>query len=144
VKRFEFPLARVRDFRQRQLESEEVKLQVLLAERQALASESARLAKEASETRLSLMVTGSAESQDLSAMDSYLRHLAEEKKRHALKVIEWQGRAAKQQQAVVEARRRLRLMEKLEARRYVEWKAALDREQENLSSELYLARWKRE
>ena len=77
-------------------------------------------------------------------MDSYLRHLGGARKRHALKLVEWQERAAKQQQAVVEARRRVRLMEKLEERRLREWKQALDREQENLSSELYLARWKRD
>jgi len=144
VKRFEFPLARVRDFRKQQLESEEVKLQTLLAERKELNSESERLLNEAAETRLSLMVIGSAESQDLAAMDAYLRHLGNVKKRHALKLVEWQGRAEKQEQAVVEARRRLRLMEKLEERRYNEWKHALDREQESLSSELYLARWKRD
>jgi len=143
VKRFEFPLARVRDYRREQLEAEEAKLHVLLTERQALETESTRLANEAVETRLSLMVTGSAQSQDLSAMDAYLRHLAGAKRRHALKLIEWQERAAKQQQAVIEARRKVKLMEKLEERRYHEWKQALDREQENLSSELYLARWRR-
>src|SRR4051794_15200726 len=128
MKRFEFPLARVRDYRREQLDAEEAKLQVLFAERHALEAESGRLASEALETRHSLMVTGSAESRDLAAMDAYVRHLEVVKKRHALKLIEWQVRAAKQQQAVVEAKRRVRLMEKLEQRRYREWKHALDRE----------------
>jgi hypothetical protein len=35
-------------------------------------------------------------------------------------------------------------MEQLEERRFREWKASIDREQENLSAELYLARWKRD
>jgi flagellar export protein FliJ len=142
VKRFEFQLARVRDYRRQQLDVQEVKLQSLLTERQALESESARLDTEVAGTRQSLMVTRSAESQDLVFLDSYLRHLAAEKKRHAVKVADWQARALKQREAVVEARRRVRLMEKLEERQFEEWKTALDRDQENLASELYLARWR--
>ena len=143
MKRFEFPLAKVRDFRRQQLELEEVRLQSLLGERQALELESSRLETEVRETRCSLMVTSSAESQDLMASDVYLRHLADKKKRHAVKLAEWQARAVKQQQAVVEARRRVRLLEKLEGRQFSEWKSAADREVENLAAELYLARWKK-
>lgn len=142
MKRFEFHLARVRDYRLQQLDVEEVKLQSLLAERQALESESSRLEAEAGETRRSLMVIGSAESQELVFLDSYLRHLAAEKKRHASKVANWQARALKQREAVVEARRRVLLMAKLEERQFEEWKKAVNREQENLASELYLARWR--
>ena len=143
MKRFEFGLAKIRDYRRQQLEMEEAKLQPLLLERQALEAESSRIASEAADTRRLLMVTGSAESQELAASDLYLRHLAAEKKRHAAKVADWQVRTSKQQQAVVEARRRVRLLEKLEERKCREWKIGLDREQENLSAELYLARWKK-
>ena len=89
------------------------------------------------------MVTGSASSQDLVAADLYLRYLAAEKTRQAARLADWQARANQQQKAVVEARRRVRLIEKLEERQFHEWKVAADREQENLASELYLARWKR-
>ena len=86
MKRFHFALEHVLSFRRRQLEFEEAKLEALASERSALDAESSRLEGEAAETRRSLMVTGSASSQDL---------------------------------------------------------VAADREQENLASELYLARWKR-
>src|SRR6266540_1106954 len=143
MQRFHFALAKVLDFRRRQLELEEAKFEALHSERRALESESSRLEGEVLETRGSLMVTGFAESQDLVAADLYLRHLSAEKKRHASRVAEWQVRASKQQQAVVEARRRVRLFEKLEERQLREWKTAADREQENLAAELFLARWKR-
>jgi len=143
VQRFHFALAKVLDFRRRQLELEEAKFEALHSERRALESESSRLEGEALQTRQSLMVTGSAESQDLVAADLYLRHLSAEKRRHTSRVAEWQARSSKQQEAVVEARRRVRLFEKLEERQLRDWKAAADREQENLASELYLARWKR-
>jgi len=143
MKRFEFRLARVRDFRRQQLEVEEAKLEVLRAERQQIEEESLRLENEATGTRNSLMVIGSVEAQDLVAADRYLRFLAIEMKRQAAKMADWQGRTAKQQQAMVEARRRVRLLEKLEEKQLRLWKEEADREHENLSAELYLARWKK-
>ena len=143
MNRFHFPLEKVRDFRQRQLEMEEAKLETLHTERQALAAESAHLERETEQTRLSLMVTGVVDAQELVASDRYLRQLSAGKKRLATKLCDWKARADKQQQAIVEARRRVRLLEKLEERRLREWQAGADREQENLASELYLAKWKR-
>lgn len=144
MKRFEFRLARVRDFRRQQLEVEEAKLETLRAERKKLEAESLRLENEASGTRQSLMVTGSVEAQELIAADRYLRHLAEEAKRQAAKMADWQERARQQEEAMVVARRRVRLLEKLEAKQFALWTAEAYREQENLAAELYLARWKRE
>src|SRR5258708_29784950 len=126
--RFHFPLAKVRDFRQRQLEMEEAKLEALHAERQALAAESAHLERETEQTRLSLMVTGVVEAQELVASDRYLRQLSAGKKRLAARLEDWQARADKQQQAIVEARRRVRLLEKLEERKLREWQAGGGRE----------------
>src|SRR6266550_4493466 len=143
MQRFHFPLEQVRDFRRQQLDMEEAKLEALHAERRALADEWSRLEGETAETRNSLMVTGVVEAQELAASDLYLRHLETVKKRHAARMADWQVRAGKQQQAIVEARRRVRLLEKLEERKLKEWQAAADREQENLASELYLAGWKR-
>jgi len=141
--RFHFPLAKVRDFRQRQLEMEEAKLEALHAERQALAAESAHLERETELTRLSLMVTGVVEAQELVASDRYLRQLSAGKKRLAARLCDWKARADKQQQAIVEARRRVRLLENREERKLREWQVGADREQENLAAELYLAKWKR-
>ena len=143
MKRFEFSLARVLEFRRRQLELEESKIEALNAERAALDGESARLAAEEERTRGALMVTGSVEAGELVAADLYLRHLAEERKRQREKLADWSTRLRKQQDAVLEARRRLRLLEKLEEKKFREWQTEVDRELENLASELFLARWKR-
>jgi flagellar export protein FliJ len=141
MKRFEFRLDRVRDVRRQQLELEESKLERLHAERRELTAESSRLDSEAARTRGSLMVTTSVEGRELVAADKYLHHLADMRKRHDEKVNAWKARALEQQEAVLEARRRVRLMEKLEAHQLRDWKTEADREQENLSSELFLARW---
>ena len=144
MKRFAFRLARVRDFRRQQLEVEEAKLEVLFAERKQLDAESSRLESEASSTRRSLMVTGSAEAQELAAADHYLRYLAAAAKRQAANMADWRERARKQEEAMVAARRRVRLLEKLEDKQLRLWTAEADREQENLSAELYLGRWKKQ
>jgi hypothetical protein len=44
---------------------------------------------------------------------------------------------------MLEARRRLRLLERLKDRRMAEWRAARDKELEELASESYLAKWQR-
>jgi hypothetical protein len=44
---------------------------------------------------------------------------------------------------MLEARRRLRLLERLRERRLAEWCSARDKELEDLVSEAYLAKWKR-
>ena len=143
MKQFQFGLARVLDFRRQELEIEEAKLELLMAERGRLDADALRLEQEVDATRQSLMVTGSAQSQELVAADVYLGYLAGEKKRQAVRLADWQERASRQQREMVEARRRVRLLEKLEEKQRQAWKAGIGREQEKLSAELYLARWKK-
>ena len=50
-------------------------------------------------------------------------------------------RLAAQQQVMLEARRKLRLLERLKERRRGEWRAAVDKETEETAAESYLARW---
>ncbi len=61
----------------------------------------------------------------------------------ALKRLECQKELAAQQAALVEARRRCRLLERLKERRATEWRSAADRELEELASDSYLAQWAR-
>ncbi len=50
-------------------------------------------------------------------------------------------RVVAQQTALMEARRRCRLLEKLKEKRFEEWRAAGERQIEDLASESFLARW---
>jgi hypothetical protein len=50
----------------------------------------------------------------------------------------------KQRARVVDANRRVKLLEKLKDRRLVEWRLAWQRETDSLASEAFLARWQRE
>jgi hypothetical protein len=49
-----------------------------------------------------------------------------------------------QQQTMLEARRRCRLLERLKERRMAEWTVARDHELDDIAAESYLARWSRE
>lgn len=140
MKRFQFRLAKIQHYRRQQLEVEEAKLQAILPERQALDAEATRIETERAQAKTFLMLTGSADAQDLSASEVYLRHLGKQQKRVEAKITEWQMRVDLQRQAVMEAQRCLRLLERLEWKQRREWQADVDREQENLAAELYLAR----
>ena len=56
---------------------------------------------------------------------------------------EWRacGTWRNSENAMLEARRRCRLLERLKDRRLAEWSKARDRELEELASESFLARW---
>jgi flagellar export protein FliJ len=130
------------NYRRQRLELEEAALDKLSSELRSLEADSARLDHETGRTRGLLMVTTSVDGRELVEADRYLRHLADARKRNTERVSDCRARIRKQREVVVEARRRLRLLEQLEERQRRDWTAESDREQENLSSELYLARWK--
>jgi hypothetical protein len=50
---------------------------------------------------------------------------------------------AARQAALLEDRRRCRLLERLKERRWAEWQLARDRDLEDLASDSYLAQWTR-
>jgi hypothetical protein len=57
--------------------------------------------------------------------------------------MECQKELAARQAAVLEARRRYRLLERLKDRRWAEWQSAADRELDELAADSYLAQWAR-
>jgi flagellar export protein FliJ len=140
MKRFSFPLDRVRRWRVEQAALEELKLGQLRQHLAALGREKQRIAilrtRSAQET-LGQPSIGAAELQNL---DVYRRHLharlgdVENRERQAAAEI------GQQLQRVLAARRNAELLERLKEKSLAEWQAASDREQENLAGELYLAK----
>jgi hypothetical protein len=51
---------------------------------------------------------------------------------------------AEQQVRLVDAQRDFELLEKLKTEKKAGWQAAFEREEEELASELYLAKWERQ
>jgi hypothetical protein len=142
--RFHFPLQRVLDWRRTQLEIEEAKFRQATAALAALDHARAELEAGAIRTEFEVRRWEPVAGGDLAALGAYRTRVRQEDARLAAKRSECARTAAAQQTAMLEARRRLRLLERLKERRLAEWKAACDRDMEEVASESYLAQWGRD
>jgi hypothetical protein len=77
----------------------------------------------------------------LAALGAFRLHTDTEAKRIAQRRLQRENALEEQRKVMLEARRKLRLLEKLKERRYAEWSAAAAKELEEMASESYLARW---
>jgi hypothetical protein len=143
VKAFHFQLERVRAWREKQLAIEEAQLERLFSER-ALTEERRRLLdREAHDCSSAVCRAAAIDAVQLHALDAFRRFAAQQQKALAQSLISCDQRIAQQQQRIVEARRRLELLDKLKERRLVAWNIGLARELEMQAGEIYLAKWSR-
>jgi len=140
---FRFPLKRVLDWRRTQLELEEARYKQQAAELAAL--ERARAEMEAAGIRAEVQVRewNPVAGRDLAALGAFRRKVKSREAEIALRRVECARKLDEQQKVMLEARRRCRLLEKLEERRLTEWREARDRELDDLATESYLAKWAR-
>jgi flagellar biosynthesis chaperone FliJ len=141
--RFHFPLQRVLDWRRTELEIEEAKFRQGLTTLAAI--HHARVELEAGAVRMECEVRrwDPVDGADLAALGRRRARVRWEEARLAAKRSECAKAVEAQQTTMLEARRKLRLLERLKERRLAEWKAANDREVEEIASESYLASWGR-
>jgi len=142
--RFEFSLERVLRWRSVELAGEEAKLKQLVQEQLHLQSVLAEVSAERSKLISSLGSMPNLSGDDfrtLTACGLRLRRTAENLGQQLLRV----GRdLGVQRKKYGEAKRRVRLLEELKARRLREWKYEEAVMLEELASESFLANWNRE
>jgi len=140
MKRFNFPLDRVRRWRLEQLNVEELKLQQLRAEVESLAASKRLIQDELTATQRLVLGQASMRANELEALDSY--RIYSRGRIRALENREWERgtKVVEQRAKVIEARRQFELLEQLRKKSFGAWKTAADKEQEDLASELFLAR----
>jgi hypothetical protein len=80
---------------------------------------------------------------DLNALGSFRLLVKVREREIAAKRVECQKELAVRQAAMVEARRRCRLLERLRERRSAEWQSASDKELDERAADSYLAQWGR-
>jgi hypothetical protein len=80
---------------------------------------------------------------DLQALDAFRRFVRNSGVRLDAHRAACAKALAGQQRAVLEARRRARLLENLKERRFQEWQREADRELEQAAGDSYLAQWNR-
>lgn len=143
MKRFHFPLDRVRRWRAEQATLEELKLEQLVEHSAKLREEKRGIESARAHSEQQVLGQPSIEATELQSLDAYRLHTRNEIQE--IEKRERQAGAAVQQQIqrVIEARRDAELIERLKRKALDEWQAASSREQENLAGELYLAKFAR-
>lgn len=142
MKKFRFPLERLRAWRRVQLDAEQSRMRALLDEEQRVASRREALGLEMERARAGVAGGAAIPAFELAALNQFSIHVESETQK--LKNLQRQVRQAIEQQreTLLAARRESEVLERLRRRRYEEWRAESDREEENLVAELVVARWK--
>jgi hypothetical protein len=140
MKRFQFQLERVRRWRLEQLSLEELKLQQVRAELQALADAKQQVRDQLSQSRQDVLAQPTLRGLDLENLDSYGIHVHERVREFENREQQWDSKVAEQRGRVLEARRQFELLDGLRKKALVKWNAAAEKEQETLAAELFLSR----
>lgn len=141
MKRFLFPLDRVRLWRAGQAALEELKLEQLGIQMAKMSEDMRSAQAERTESEHEVLRQPAMEATELQNLDAYRLFTRDkirdiENRRHQLEV-----QADEQRQRVIRARRDAELLERLKRKAVEEWQAASQKEQESFAAELYLARW---
>ena len=144
MKRFEFPLERVRRWRRSQADLEELKLRRLLADLNTTDRRKRCLLEERTQAEAAVLGRGTAEAEDLAALDTF-RHYVRTQSLVLDQIRRQQEeKIGAQRERVIEARRQFELLHRLQQSALADWKAAFNKEQEELASELFLAKINRD
>jgi flagellar export protein FliJ len=144
MKRFDFPLERVREWREKQVAVEEAKLERLFAELSAIAAARAELDAEQARNEQLVVQAGGVTASDLQALDGFRRYVKAERGRIETLRADCSKRIEQQRAAILEARRRYELLGRLKQRSLRLWTAEMNRELEANAAEAYLAKWNAE
>ena len=143
MKNFHFSLQKVLERRRTELELSEAECKRRSAALAAVEAARQELAAAASTAELDVRRLSSIEGGDLAALAAYREQVKKQDRKLLLRRAEEQKKVDHAQHALLEARRKCRLLERLGDRRLAEWKAERDRELEEAAAESYLARWVR-
>jgi flagellar FliJ protein len=141
MKKFDFPLDRVMDFRRIQVRLEEAKLEVLYTGLRAIDAREVSLIQQKAKSEKALKSADSVTGQDLQLFDSYGRAMREELKRMDKTRVECRKRIAAQLAVVVVKRREVKLLEHLKEQKLDKWEEEMSKEIDSQAEEAYLAKW---
>lgn len=143
MKRFEFPLERVRRWRSEQASLEEVKLRQLIAVKAQMEATRRQAEAEGRRSAEQVLAKTSLEASELHSLDAYRLHIRRRISDLDDRARQCEAQITRQRQRVIEARRRFELLDRLRTAALEEWRAAGNKEQENLAAELFLAKSRR-
>lgn len=147
MKRFEFSLERVRQFRKLQLETEQAKLEQARARLESVEAMIAELNRQRSladdVSRRVRSNPGSVSMSDVAGHAQFATYL--QRMEHALVSRRAQALAEMEQQrrVLLEARKKYEMLDRFRSASRSAWQVEFAREQENMAGELFLAKWNR-
>lgn len=141
MKKFQFPLGRVMDFRRTQARVEEIKLEALYAELRAIEAREVASIQERVQSEKALKGAPSVTGFDLEVFASYREALKEEQKRMDKARADCRKRIDLQLQVLMVKRREVKLLEHLKERRFEKWEKEMFKEIDRQADEAYLARF---
>jgi len=140
---FRFPLQKVLDWRRTELELAEARFKQQAAALAGLDRERAELEAAGIRTEIQVREWRPVSGGDLTALGGFRLQIRKRGQDMAARRVECAKELAARQNAMLEARRRLRLLERLKERRLAEWRVAETRELDEQAAVAYLARWSR-
>src|SRR5580658_1506442 len=143
MKRFQFPLQRVFEWRSLQMRSAEEKLARLQEQQAGLVHRENALRAAEVKAAMGLLKLPTMDGSDLQSLAAFqLRMRSQRAELHAARA-RCQAEIVQQRTRVLIARRDFRVLEKLKEKRLQSWIYLTDREIENTAADAYLARWAR-
>lgn len=140
---FRFPLQRALDWRRTQLELAKAHVQQQLAALAAVDQARAELDAMGQRTEVEVRQFAALDGGDLSSLGTFRVAIKARTRELVSRRVDCQNELAVRQAAMLEVRRRCRLLERLKERRRSEWQAAADRELDEVAADSYLAQWAR-
>jgi uncharacterized protein Smg (DUF494 family) len=140
MKRFLFPLETVRRWRLERAGIEELKLRQILGEMQKLSAAKVVIEAEMAQTARDVLGQRSMRPFELESLDSFRVHGRGQIRNLENQEQQCEARVIAQRTQVLEARRQFELLERLRQKAMNAWRAAGNKEQEELAAELFLAK----
>ncbi len=137
MKRFQFTLQKLMDFRQQELDRQKNSLSALQADLQRMHQEKEELIRqvEQSSEELDVVCRQGAQAYEISVRKRYIVSLQQEIHAHEFSISMKQEEVNKQLGVVVEATKDVRTLEKLEEKQLEEYRAAATKENEQFIEE---------
>lgn len=143
MKAFRFPLEKVMEWRRTQLEMEEAGFRKQLAAMAELDAENRRLLESGNAAERQVRDWNPVAGSELEALGSFRLHVKMKETELAIPRADCHKELMRRKNAMLDARRRLRLLERLKERRLQEWRVEEAHELDSLAAESYLSRYSR-
>jgi len=140
MKRFQFPLDRVRRWRSEQASVEELKLGQLRDRLVALGEAKQRVELARARSEQEVLGQPLIEASELQSLEAYRLHTRTQIRDIEIQQRQCEEQVMEQRHRLIDARQKAELLERLKQKALGEWLAANNREEEALATELFLAK----